>query len=312
MFFDAPAIAPTKPELGWQVAPEATPAPKKIAVVKFGGSFAVLENGRLNVDYFEKEFFPVIAPILLSEYSKVGLVLGGGNDARQIQAQTKGDAVAKDKAPRERMWTRAETLRRLTQTFGLWPVDRVPHSPEEAKQLAADPYYNLLIASWLKEGQSTDGTTAFLSQELLKVLAESTDPAQILVTVIILSDVDAIYNRDPNRYAKARAIRSSNLSRLVKEKTLSADISTRIPGMKVPMTPEAVARLLEMKEQGNEPNIYFGHDKNIDAVRAALLGEDPTTLTSEKRPISGTVLRPDATQTIYYSKRAQNQKSTVR
>src|SRR3990167_2099974 len=116
---------------------------QRIAVVKFGGSFATNpDSGEIQPDYFEK-FFSEFASVLIDRYAKIGLIVGGGPKVRREQ-RAAGDisSPAKDRLAKVMMHKNAETLRWMAGDYGLNVAPRVPKNENEAKALAYNEKYN--------------------------------------------------------------------------------------------------------------------------------------------------------------------------
>jgi uridylate kinase len=271
---------------------------QRVGVIKFGGSFATnQETGLLKESYFE-DFFRVFANILIEQYAKVGLVIGGGPRVRRDQADAGNvSAGEKDRVAQSIMWQNAEKLRQIAGDYRLRVPSRVPHSQDEALRMILDHHYSVMIASWLKEGQSSDAVAAFLLRQLTDALRRTESPEEIWPLIVILSNVPFLFDKDPDKHTDSQPISFATLSTLEKSGIISSKLEDFDSGMNVPIDPVAVNRLLRMEYFGYDPALYFteGLQRNF---REVLLGLpfDP------KNPRVGTRSRKTNDPEIHYFK----------
>ena len=263
---------------------------QRIAVVKFGGSFATdPETGVIKQDYFE-DFFRTFASVLLEHYAKIGLIIGGGPRVRRDQ-RAAGDisSGAKDRLAKHMMLENAEVLRQLAGSHGLKVASAVPNSPAMAAALARDHTHDVISASWLKEGQSSDTSAVLLLQLFAQELARTTDPKDIELLAMILSNVLFICTADPKLDKNARPISFATFPALIERGVLSKNTDDFRPGMSVPIDPVAVHDLLELEEAGHVPVVYYtdGQQTNFPSINSILKGEP----FDENNPRNGTRIR---------------------
>lgn len=250
---------------------------EKALVLKFGGSQATGMEGA-DASYLH-DFLSHIGTDLLRSYDHVGLVIGGGPRVRVLQASVEGD-TAKDMIAREAMWEHAETLRQVAGSLGLETVDRVPHSPEEMNQILKLDKSPVIAMSWLQDGQSSDASSIMLAEKWRKEIGEA--------EIVILSNIAYIFTDDPRKNSLAKAIARSNVRQLVKEKVLSDDPKSFVPGGHVVIDPVGVSRLVSGRN--SEMPLLFGHGAAPVEVLRFLTGHP-----QEK----GTVLHNSISQTVY-------------
>lgn len=149
--------------------------------IKIGGSLAIKEDGP-DEKYFKK-FIPVFRKIK-KESKKIVVGIGGGKLVRNYYKRT-----TKFLSPREQEMIAIDLLRAnarfLAYILGGKPVFSLSKLPRS----------KVLVVSGIKPGRSTDANTAILAS---KIKAHK---------LIILTDVDGIYTKDPKKYSNARLIR---------------------------------------------------------------------------------------------------------
>ncbi|MBY9001772.1 MAG: UMP kinase [Candidatus Heimdallarchaeota archaeon] len=162
---------------------------KKI-VLKFGGSVLYKENMVLNVDII-KEIVDKITT-LHAEGNKIAIVVGGGKLARVIiqasdvlgHVNTFKDILAVES-------TRIHALL-IIASLNNKAYLLVPRSFEEiGKALSTD---KIVVTGGLQPGQSTNAVAALIAEYW---------GADLLIN---LTDVDKVYDKDPAKYADAKAI----------------------------------------------------------------------------------------------------------
>lgn len=280
-------------------------------VIKFGGSEATdPETGEIKVDYFET-FFQTFANSIIDRYTKIGLVIGGGQRARTVQ-QAAGNVSSerKDRLPKKVMLENAEVLRWMAANKGFDVVPIVPRNSEQAKRLAHHPRHNAVSLSWLKEGQSSDASAVFLLQEFIDALEVTNDPVEIEPLIVILSNVPFIYTADPHEDPQAKAISFASLPTLINARILSSNKEDFQSGQHVPIDSVAVGELLKLENQGHEPTVFYtgGDQSNFPSVREILLGEK----FREDHPRVGTRIRSNTEKLLFYEGPIAYKKQPVR
>lgn len=249
---------------------------KHALVIKFGGSQATGMEGA-KADYLHS-FLSDLGSDILCSYNHIGLVIGGGPRVRALQSQVVTDHE-KNMVARQVMWDHAETLKQVAASLGLQTADCVPHTVEEVEWMLKVDINPVVVVSWLKDGQSSDTSSV--------ILAEAWRRQRNMAELVILSNVAYIFTQDPSLIG-ARAIRRSNVKRLVREGVLSDDPSTFTPGGHVVMDAVAVSKLV--KHDNTKIPLLFGHGANSTDVRRFLRKVDPE---------EGTLLNDCYGETIY-------------
>ncbi len=149
-------------------------------VVKIGGSISIGENGPIR-SYFER-LVPVLKKV--KEENELYVVIGGGKIARNYYNSIK-DLLPHDQAE----WVLIDILHANGRTLA-YLIDA--KFAERESDVNGAP----LVASGFEPGHSSDGTAAIIAE---KVRADK---------IIILTDVDGVYTKDPKKIEDAELIES--------------------------------------------------------------------------------------------------------
>lgn len=216
-------------------------------VLSLGGSL-VVPNGVIDTD-----FLRAFHKLILNQVErgwKFVIVVGGGGTARAYQQA----ANAVDKLTRDDLdWlgihaTRlnAHLLRTIFRNVAYPVVMKDPTlCPKEMK-------HPVMVAAGWKPGWSTD----YVATRLAKRLGSK--------TVVNLSNVDVLYDRDPNKHKDAVPIYETDWTAFRKIVGDEWD-----PGMSAPFDP--VASKLAQEEN---MQVILTNGKNIENLNALLSGED--------------------------------------
>lgn len=248
----------------------------KALVIKFGGSNAINEQGA-NLDYLRSFLSHFVDEF--SKYEKIAFVIGGGIRCRILQQEV-SDKDEKDQVGIQSTWDHASQLREIVAQLGLEPAPSHPHSVDEAREMLEK--YDVLVMGGLQIGQSTDAVAAYAAHRFAQ---QGYEPY-----LVVLSNVEKIYDKDPNKKADAKPIRKSCVPTLVKEGVLVDDPQSWVPGMAITIDPVAVNLL--QNEQGDQiVPLYFGHGDDWENALHFTKGE---TLSN------GTRLIPQQKQTVFW------------
>jgi hypothetical protein len=209
----------------------------------------------------------------------------------------------KDALARDLLWEHARDLRDLASKIGLNVNEKIPHSLEDL-DILVNSLEQVLVLSYLIPGRSTDMNAVAFLQALLKASGENQErlAKEHEAVLVILSNVVYMYaNGDPNLAdSQARPIQSSSIKHLVEDGILVEGKAEWRPGMSAPIDPVAVEALVELERQYEALTVYFGHGKDFESLTAVLRGETPPR---------GTILRPNALETVFYSNQHIDQNS---
>lgn len=253
---------------------------EKAAIIKFGGSATTNENG-INEAYFNRFFRETLNP-LISMYSHVVLITGGGIRARRAQ-----EAVAnnkeKDLAGLRVTQEHAQQLGAIMRAHCIKVNDVVPRNEDEAEFTIKHLHTQMVVLGGLKVGQSTD-TVAVTAAQLYQHM-------DFDVALLILSNIDCIFTADPKKHQDAKPIRQANIDVLIQEGVLLDDPKKFTPGMNVTIDPVAVSRIV--KQRGNQRiPLWFGHGLQYQIAHEYLRFSNAS---------NGTMLVRDQIPTEYYS-----------
>lgn len=269
-----------------------TEADRQVLVAKLGGSIYTDKEGKLNESSIE-DLLGVIVNVGVERFFSLGLVIGGGPRARADQAEMEGASFRqKDKKAQKMMLMNAEGVRTIAGDLGLAVVSRVPKSPGEAKRFANRKKKNTVSLSWLKPGQSSDASAAYLLQYFLES-SKNTQGKEAEANFMILTNVIRLCVEDPRKNPDTKPIKTSSVGTLVAEGVLSDRPEEFTPGMSVPIDMVAVHELLALERKGFKPRIHYGLAGDLEGVKDVLMG---------KQPKDGTTLHADNLKTVYYNK----------
>lgn len=194
---------------------------KKTVVISLGGSLLFPKTG-IDVQFLKK-FRALILSYVRRGWRFV-IITGGGTVARQYQDALRSAGIA---SPTEHDWIAIRVTRVnahfLRILFGRYAHDRVVVKPTEV-HAGAFGGKKILLAGGEKPGQTTDHVAV---QCALGIGAS---------VVLNLSNVDAIYDRDPKKYRDAKKLHA--LSWVEFQKLFP---TRHMPGAHVPFDPIATA-----------------------------------------------------------------------
>jgi uridylate kinase len=220
----------------------------KTYLIKLGGSLVVPEEGKIDEEYLLK-FKNLIEKFVRQEGERFVcrfiIVVGGGWTSRWYQqsAERLGAQEENDLHWVGIMatWINAELLRSifngLAHPSGYFRFDEDLHWTEP-----------VLVAGGWKPGCSTDNDAAILAE---KFNAE---------TIIMLSNIDYVYDKDPKKFIDAKPIKHFSW----KEYQEFIGHQNHTPGLKVPVDPIAAKK---SQEAGLKVILASGHDlKNLENI----------------------------------------------
>jgi len=183
----------------------------KNIVIKFGGSLLFSDRGMLNYEKIT-EFCNIIRSN--KEYKSIVIVCGGGTIARQyikaIRKFTENEVLC-DLIGIDISRINSQLI--ITEMKGL----AYPQVPKSFEELAlAISSHKIVVMGGLQPGQSTT-SVAITVAEYLK--AEK---------LVILTDVDGIYDKDPNVYKGAKLLETisyDSLQKLILESSVDTQAS---------------------------------------------------------------------------------------
>jgi len=168
---------------------------KKRIVIKFSGKVFAMENIKLLKDYasFLAKVSKTYQPIIIA---------GGGKIARHYISHARSSGV--DESTLDELGIEISRLNAKLLIYALKgkAYSHPPTSLKEAQQAVESGL--IVVAGGLHPGQSTNGTAA--------LIAEKTNADQF----INATDVDGIYDSDPNKNKKAKLFKQIEIKNLKK------------------------------------------------------------------------------------------------
>ena len=168
---------------------------KKRIVIKFSGKVFAMENIKLLKDYarFLAKVSKTYQPIIIA---------GGGKIARHYISHARSSGV--DESTLDELGIEISRLNAKLLIYALKgkAYSHPPTSLKEAQQAVESGL--IVVAGGLHPGQSTNGTAA--------LIAEKTNAEQF----INATDVDGIYDSDPNKNKKAKLFKQIEMKNLKK------------------------------------------------------------------------------------------------
>ena len=168
---------------------------KKRIVIKFSGKVFAMENIKLLKDYarFLAKVSKTYQPIIIA---------GGGKIARHYISHARSSGV--DESTLDELGIEISRLNAKLLIYALKgkAYSHPPTSLKEAQQAVESGL--IVVAGGLHPGQSTNGTAA--------LIAEKTNAEQF----INATDVDGIYDSDPNKNKKAKLFKQIEIKNLKK------------------------------------------------------------------------------------------------
>ncbi|MFA6486323.1 MAG: UMP kinase [Candidatus Magasanikbacteria bacterium] len=207
-------------------------------ILSVGGSIIIPKTG------FDIEFLTEFRDLILARVKqgdKFVLVIGGGATCRQYQSALKAVTDAwntdLDWLGIYTTWYNAEFVRLL---FGKYAHQEVVKNPTQKIKTNK----SIIIAGGWKPGCSTDKDAVLLAKNLK------------VKTIANLSNVDFVYDKDPNKFDDAQKMENlswNEFRKIVGDKW--------VPGANVPFDPEA-AKLA----QKNKLKVIFAKGTDLEAV----------------------------------------------
>jgi len=212
-------------------------------VMDIGGSIVAPKD-------FDIEFLRKLKELLveLSQNNQLYIVVGGGFTCREYLGAAKGDSEVE---PESLDWLGIETTRLnakfLATIIGDSACQNIFVDPEHLP----DTEKNIIIGGGWKPGWSTD------------YVATKVAETQKAETLVVMTNVEYVYDKDPNKFEDAKKIEKLSWSEL--RELLGEDW---VPGLKVPFDPKA-CNLAE--KIGLRVLFLYGH--NLNNVKQAISGE---------------------------------------
>jgi len=166
---------------------------KKRVVIKLSGKVFGMDNVKVLKDYasFLVKISKVCQPIV---------VAGGGNIARHYIAHARSSGA--DESTLDELGIEISRLNAKLLIYAL-KHKAYPHPPTTLQEVRhAVDSGQIVVTGGLHPGQSTNGTAA--------LIAEKTDAAVFLNA----TDVDGVYDKDPNKYKTAKKFKVIELKKL--------------------------------------------------------------------------------------------------
>lgn len=212
--------------------------------VSIGGSFLVGEKG---VDVaLAKEIAAVLERV--AKTRRVFVVVGGGRTARTYIGASR--ELGSDEASLDDLGiaiTRINARVLLSALPGAYPVP--PRTFDEA--LLASRNHAIVVMGGTHPGHTTDAVAVMMAE---KAKAKR---------LVIATNVDAVYSKDPNKHADAEKLRELTAERLV-EITIHGEQKAGSAGVVDPLGAKLIAR--------SRIETAVVHGRNLKALEAALLG----------------------------------------
>ena len=166
---------------------------KKRIVIKLSGRVFSMDNVKILKDYaqFLVKISKVCQPIVIA---------GGGNIARHYISQARSSGA--DESTLDELGIEISRLNAKLLIYALKnkAYSHPPTTLQEIRHAVDDGL--IVVAGGLHPGQSTNGTAA--------LIAEKVEAEQFLNA----TDVDGVYDKDPNRYSNAKKFKRIDLKNL--------------------------------------------------------------------------------------------------
>lgn len=187
-------------------------------------------------------------------FERAVFIVGGGQPARMAlkTGGVNGPELAVEATRRH-----AVQLGTTMCQLGMPIRGEIPTNVQELKQAISDAEFGV-VAGGLELGQTTDAVAMSAAQILNDQGYE--------VSIIVLSNIGAIYTGDPKTVAHVRQIKQTSVDWLVEEGILINAPQFFKDGMKVPLDPIAVARYQEISQHP----LYFTGVNNTAGVNQFL------------------------------------------
>ena len=214
-------------------------------VIKLGGSMVVPNNIDIN---FLKEFKSLICAFV-NKGIKFGIVVGGGKICRNYQDSAK-EFIGNDQKALDWLGIEATKLNaKLIQTiFGDLADKNI--ITDYSKEIKSDK--PILIGAGYKPDWSTDFDTVIMAEKFGEK------------EVIELSNIDFVYDKDPNIFKEAKKFENMTWDQMLK----ICDVKWE-PGLNIPLDPSAAKlgaemnhKIVFLKGLENLKNYINGNDFN--------------------------------------------------
>lgn len=218
-----------------------------IIVLSLGGSLINTEKG------VDKEYLERIKRIVEKSKHKFGIVSGGGYKAREYIKEVRSAEGTEFEADMRAIEATRENAKELINILGKKiACPKVPKEFEEAKK--ALEKYKVVVMGGTIPGITTDSDAV--------LLAECLEAER----VINVSNVDGVYNKDPNKNTDAKKFHYLTHEELIK---LSSENDKRIAGTNFVFDILACKLALRSKIE-----LHFISGKNLGDLERAIEGED--------------------------------------
>jgi len=167
----------------------------KSIVISIGGSVILSEEADVS-------FLVELADLLekISDQYKIFIIVGGGNVARKyikLGRELNFNEETLDQIGINITRINADILSNLLKESN----KKIPHSTKEASQLPN----NIVVMGGTTPGHSTDMVGAELSEKVDATL------------FVIATNVDGVFNKDPNKYSDAKQLKEVEIDQLIKQ-----------------------------------------------------------------------------------------------
>jgi len=235
---------------------------QRALVLKFGGSATTNQIGLIPI--YVSDFLSALKVDLTKLFEKAVFVVGGGVRARkELSLNGPNGALA---ITREHAKQLGQTLRGMGLPISL----NVPTATDKLRQQIEETSFGVAVGG-LELGQTTDAVAMSAAQILNDLRYE--------VSIVVLSNVPAIYTSDPRLDSEAKQIAVATIVQLVEMGVLIDDPKAFKHGMNVPLDPIAVFRY---KTLDHHP-LFFAGASDIEGVKKFLTQSDTTTGTLIKQ-----------------------------
>ncbi len=241
---------------------------RETIVLSFGGSL-IVPNGGIDTQFL-KGFSTFIRKQIAEKNRRFFIICGGGATARNyIDAGSKvvGDSISNE----DKDWlgihsTRlnAHLLRTIFQDIA---YPRIFKHYDQEYDIQDEP---VVVCSGWKPGWSTDYCAVLIAEQ------------QSAKTILNLSNIDKVYDKDPRRFKDARPIEKTTWDHF---ETLVGD--KWVPGLNAPFDPVATQRAKQL-----ELTVFILNGRNISNLEAAIDG----------RRFIGTVITPFTLDASFYDR----------
>lgn len=221
---------------------------KETVVIKLGGSL-IYPNGGLDIQYI-KNFYNFIRRQVAEKKRRFFILIGGGELARHYR-DAGAEITGHELAPNDLDWLGIHATRLNAHLFRTIFRDLAYPVIIKKYEFIQKPDKPIVIAAGWKPGWSTDYGAAILAQDYR------------IDTIIKMSNVDYIYDKDPRKYSDAKPY-----EKLSWKKYREMNGEEWKPGNHVPLDPMAAKLASEIKIK-----VLYVNGKNIENLGKALDGK---------------------------------------